>query len=285
METSLHSTTKIGQVTLYISDLSTSLHFYQNQLGFQVIKQTSNVAYLSVDGETTLIVLEQIDQAVSKPQRTTGLYHFAVLVPDRPSLALALRRLLEIGYPLQGAADHDFSEAVYLSDPDGNGVELYRDRDRSVWKYDKEGYVHAPTVPLDADGLLQEAEGRQWNGMPAGTVIGHVHLHVGQLEAAETFYVQGLGFDPTVYIEDHALFVAAGGYHHHVGLNIWAGKNAPPPPEKAVGLKEYTLILASQKELKQAEERLEKVNASYECDNNTIVADDPSGNRIRLVVA
>ncbi|RSL29896.1 VOC family protein, partial [Salibacterium salarium] len=280
MESTLHPDTTIGQVTLNISDLAQSLDFYQNKLGFQVIKRTSTVAHLSVDGRNSLLVLEEVENAVAKPQQTTGLYHFAILVPNRLSLALALRKLLEIGYPLQGAADHDFSEAVYLSDPDGNGVEIYRDRDRSEWKYDDHGYVYAPTVPLDAEGLLQEAEGGQWNGMPVGTVIGHIHLHVGQLEATETFYIQGLGFDPTVYIGNHALFVAAGGYHHHVGLNIWAGKGAPEPPENAVGLKEYTLILAGQKDLENAALRLENIKASFEYENNTITTRDPSGNRI-----
>ncbi|MFZ4454100.1 VOC family protein [Salibacterium aidingense] len=283
MQDVLPPDTMIGRVTLIVSDLTASLHFYREMLGFHVLEQTSGTAVLSADNKNALMVLEERTDAVPKPAGTSGLYHAAILVPDRPSLGLTLRRLLERGYPLQGAADHDFSEAIYLGDPDGNGLEIYRDRDRSQWKYDKKGWIHAPTVPLDADSVLREAEGKEWNGMPSGTVIGHIHLQVGDLEKSRTYYVNGLGFEPTVYMGSHALFVAAGGYHHHIGLNIWAGKDAPPPPEHAAGLKEYTVLLPDVQTLANVRHRLEQEGISYQQEKASIVSRDPSGNQVQLL--
>ncbi|MGY4688295.1 VOC family protein [Salibacterium sp. K-3] len=284
MSAALPDDAAVGSVVLTIADLHRSLEFYEGLLGFQVIGKTSQTAQLSADGRNTLIVLEERPGAVPKPPRTTGLYHAAVLLPDRPSLGRILRRLVEQDYPLQGAADHDFSEAVYLPDPDGNGLELYRDRDRSQWTYDEEGWVQAPTVPMDADGVLRAAEGQEWNGMPAETVIGHIHLHVGDLEKTKAFYVDGLGFAPTVYMGDHALFVAAGGYHHHIGLNIWAGKDAPAPPEHAAGLKEYTVTFSDRQELGRARSRLIEAGIAFEEQDGALLTEDASHNQVRLAV-
>ncbi|SFQ04526.1 VOC family protein [Salibacterium halotolerans] len=274
----------IGSVVFTISDLEQSLSFYEELLGFQVIEKTPCTAKLSADGKHPLIVLEEREDAIRKPLHTTGLYHTAVLLPDRTSLGMILRRLVQHDYPLQGAADHHFSEAVYLPDPDGNGLELYRDRDRSQWTYDDEGWIYAPTVPLDADAVLQAAEGKEWQGMPAATIIGHIHLHVGDLEETKAFYVSGLGFSPMVHMGDHALFVAAGGYHHHIGLNIWAGRDAARPPENAVGLKEYTITMRDGQKLDEVRSRLQKAGIVYDDQDGDVRTRDTSGSRVRLAV-
>ncbi|MFD2707137.1 VOC family protein [Salibacterium lacus] len=284
MSASLPDDARIGSVIFTISDLEQSLSFYEELLGFQVIERTSHTAKLSADGKRPLIVLEEREDAVRKPPHTTGLYHAAVLLPDRASLGMILRRLVQHDYPLQGAADHHFSEAVYLPDPDGNGLELYRDRDRSQWRYDDEGWIYAQTAPLDADAVLQAAEGKEWQGMPVATIIGHIHLHVGELEETKAFYVSGLGFSPMVHMGEHALFVAAGGYHHHIGLNIWAGKDAPSPPENAVGLKEYTITMSDRQELDEVCSRLQKAGIVYDNQDGDVRTRDTSGSRVRLAV-
>ena len=180
--------------------------------------------------------------AVPKPRRTTGLYHFAILVPSRAALGRSLRRLVDARYPLTGAADHLVSEAIYLDDPDGLGIEIYRDRPRDSWRRLAGGQIAMSTDPLDVQNVLDEPGAETaWNGLDAATVMGHVHLHVPHLDTAEQFYCGRIGFDPMLRGYPGALFVSAGGYHHHLGLNTWAGVGAPPPPENAVGLQSFTI--------------------------------------------
>lgn len=169
------------------------------------------------------------------------MYHFAILVPSRASLGRSLRRLSEKRWPLTGASDHLVSEALYLDDPDGLGIEIYRDRPRDEWPVSN-GQLLMATDPLDLQGVFDEPGAEmQWSGLEAGTVIGHVHLHVPHLDTAERFYCGRIGFEPTVRGYPGALFVAAGGYHHHLGLNTWTGIGAPPPPDDAVGLRSFTI--------------------------------------------
>jgi catechol 2,3-dioxygenase len=188
-----------------------------------------------------LIELHERKGAIPKPRRTTGLYHFAILVPSRAALGRSLRRLAEMRWPISGAADHLVSEALYLDDPDGLGIEIYRDRPRDTWRV-VDGELAMATDPLDVQDVADEPGAEMpWTGLEAGTVMGHVHLHVPHLDTAETFYCGRIGFDPIVRRYPGALFVAAGGYHHHLGLNVWAGIGAPPPPENAVGLRSFTI--------------------------------------------
>lgn len=232
---------RIASIRVVVSDLDRSLRFYRETIGFQLIERRGDDATLGAAGGPVLLELLQRTDAIPRPRRSAGLYHFAILVPSRAALGRAVRRLADQRWSLTGAADHLVSEAVYLDDPDGLGVEIYRDRPRESWRVDG-GQVAMATDPLDLEGVVGEpgAE-RAWQGLDRGTVIGHVHLQVAQLADAEAFYCGDIGFTPTLRRYPGALFVAAGGYHHHVGLNTWAGVGVPPPPEQAVGLRGVTV--------------------------------------------
>ncbi len=226
----------IGQITLVVRDLARSRAFYEDVLGF-----AAHDGKLSPPGGRVLIELQERRDAVPKPRRSAGLYHFAILVPSRAALGRSLRRLAEKQWPLSGAADHLVSEALYLNDPDGLGIEIYRDRPRDTWRITS-GELAMATDPLDLQALYEEpGADERWAGLESGTVMGHVHLHVPHLDSAESFYCDQIGFDVMMRGYPGALFVAAGGYHHHLGLNVWTGIGAPPPPENAVGMRSFTI--------------------------------------------
>ena len=231
----------IGSVSLTVRDLDRSIAFYRDGLGFRVLTETAVEAALSADGVRTLVELHERADAVLRPRRCTGLFHFAILVPTRAALGRSLRHLTDEGWPLTGVADHLVSEALYLSDPDGLGIEICRDRPRETWTR-VGGQVMMATDPLDLESVANEpgAE-RSWTGLDAATVIGHVHLHVASLVEAERLYCGVVGFEPTLRTYPGALFVAAGGYHHHLGVNTWMGEGAPAPPEHAVGLRWFSV--------------------------------------------
>ena len=236
----------IGRVSLTVRDLDRSVLFYRDVLGFTAIGSDMDAAAstaitLGAAGGRGLIELHENSHAVAKPKRSTGLYHFAILVPSRAALGRSLRRLFDKRWPLTGASDHLVSEALYLDDPDGLGIEIYRDRPRAEWPISN-GQLAMATDPLDLQGVYDEPGAESaMGGLDAGTVIGHVHLHVPHLDTAEQLYCDRIGFEPTVRGYPGALFVAAGGYHHHLGLNTWTGVGAPPPPEHAVGLRSFTV--------------------------------------------
>lgn len=238
----LPTDTHIGSVTLTVSHLDRSLAFYLDVLGFILQRRKPDGVELSADGGETLIELIERRDAVHKPRRSAGLFHFAILVPSRAALGRSLRRLMQQGWRLTGAADHLVSEALYLDDPDGLGIEIYRDRPRAQWGI-RHGEIAMATDPLDLESVAEEPGADSiWSGLEVGTAIGHVHLHVPSLQDAQTLYCDTIGFSPTVRSYPGALFVAANGYHHHMGLNTWAGVGAPPPPENAVGLNRFTVF-------------------------------------------
>ena len=231
----------IGEVSLAIRDLDRSKTFYEDVLGFEETDRQGRTARFRAPAGRTLVELVENPNAIPKPRRSAGLYHFAILVPSRAALGRSLRRLSAMNWPLTGASDHLVSEALYLDDPDGLGIEIYRDRPRREWPRPN-GQLAMATDPLDLSGVHDEPGAEApWTGLDAGTVIGHVHLHVPHLDTAEALYCGRIGFAPTVRGYPGALFVAAGGYHHHLGLNTWTGIGAPPPPEQAVGLRSFTI--------------------------------------------
>lgn len=275
--------TFVGQVNLKVQNLERSIAFYQQVIGFKVLKKTERTADLTADGKTILLSIEQPENIVPKQPRTTGLYHFALLLPRRADLGSILRHLLQLGYPLQGASDHLVSEALYLADPDGNGIEIYSDRPASTWTW-RNDEVAMATEPMDAEGVLAEGQGELFEGLPSGTVMGHIHLHVSELVKTEEFYTKGLGLDVVTRYGNQALFISSGKYHHHIGLNTWNGIGAPPSPKNSVGLESFTLVLPSEEERENVITNLGNIGASVSEENGYFVTIDPSGNRILLLV-
>ncbi|MGW7160908.1 VOC family protein [Paenibacillus taichungensis] len=277
------ATTHLGEVSLRISNLDRSIQFYTEVVGLKLLERSDKVATLTADGKQSLLRLEQLTDAVTMPVRSTsGLYHFAILLPDRKSLGLALRNLAESGIEI-GQGDHLVSEAFYISDPDQNGIEIYADRARDTWKRDSENNYIMSSDPVDVDSLFALAANEPWQGLPAGTVIGHVHFHVRSLEESRRFYTGVLGFDIVGnFANMSALFVSAGGYHHHIGLNIWAGTGAPVNPANATGIDYFTIIYDGKEQLEQALEQLRQSNTSIEQQGKDWFTVDPQNIRIRL---
>ncbi|ASF40674.1 glyoxalase [Halobacillus halophilus] len=272
--------TYVGTVELNVQQLTRSIQFYTDVIGLRVIEQTEHKAVLSADGTRALLTIEQSSFFQPKGKSTAGLYHFALLLPDRLSLAKVYKHLADRGIRL-GAADHLVSEALYLNDPDGNGIEIYRDRPSKTWTW-HDGKVAMTVDPLDSKGILAELNGDQWEGLPADTIIGHVHLHVHDLDQARHFYCDGLGFEITSDQLNQALFLSSNGYHHHLGLNTWQGTDAPPASDQNAGLKQYTLLFPDQAKRDQAVQRLKELGYGSETVDEQLITSDPSGNRVIL---
>ncbi|WP_251550816.1 VOC family protein [Neobacillus muris] len=270
----------IGEVNIKVKDIDYSTSFYQNVIGLKVLKKTDRKTVLTTDGKSALLTLEQPDDVISKPQRTAGLYHFAILLPSRDDLSVFLRHIVEMGYPL-GAGDHYVSEALYLNDPDGNGIEVYRDRPSSEWTW-KSGLVEMATLQIDAKGILAESNA-EWNGLPKGTVMGHIHLHVSDLAKSQEFYTKGLGFQIVSYYPQ-AVFLSTGGYHHHIAINTWQGEGATAPPKNSVGLNWYTVVFPDEAKREKVLQQLSRLNWPVEKADDYFLTNDPAGNQIRLVV-
>ena len=277
----LPDSTRLASVSLTVSDLERSLEFYTERLGFRVRQREEAVARLGAGGDDILILVER--KGARRVRGTTGLFHFAVLVPSREALALAFAHLAATRTPMQGAADHLVSEALYLGDPDGNGIEIYRDRPRDAWRWEG-GEIAMATEPLDLEALLEEADanGRAWDGLPVGTLLGHMHLHVARIAPAERFYRDVIGFDLTTRYGPAASFLSAGGYHHHVAVNTWAGVDAPRPPEDAVGLREFVVALPDPGDIDRVAARAFAAGHPGERDGEALTLRDPSGNTLRL---
>jgi len=270
--------TRLGAIRLRAGDAGRLRDFYETTIGLVPLDGEDGVVSLGVGG-TSLVELVPGPQAPARPPRSTGLFHLALLVPTRAALARTLRRVAGSGWRLSGASDHLVSEALYLSDPEGNGIELYRDRPRDEWRL-VDGAVEMATLPLDLESLLAEPGGETAAAsMPDGTTLGHVHLQVADLGAAEAFWVDGLGLDVTVRGYPGALFTSAGGYHHHVGLNTWAGAGAPSPPAGARGLVRFEIVVPDEASVEGAAERLAGVAAAARVDGGVLAA-DPSGNAV-----
>lgn len=277
----LSAGTRLGPVTLQVADLDRSLAYYGDVLGFRVAEQSAGRAVLAAHGgDAPLVVLREKRGVAPVPRRgRLGLYHFAILLPDREALGRFVAHLASIG-ERAGASDHFVSEALYLQDPDGLGIEVYADRPRSEWR-SRDRQLVMTTEPLDMQDLVRAAGGAPWTGMPAGTVIGHVHLHVDDLGAAEAFYHRGLGFDKVVWSYPGALFVAAGGYHHHLGLNTWAA-GAPPATDDDARLLEWQIVVPTAADAAGALESLAAAGHAVERGADGGIASDPWGTAVRL---
>jgi catechol 2,3-dioxygenase len=273
--------TYIDSVRLQVADLERSIAYYTAVMGMHVVSRGDNTAEMGSKSDgRPLIRLVENPTARAVPRRgLLGLYHFAVLLPDRASLGRFVAHLGEIG-AYAGMSDHLVSEAVYLTDPDGLGIEVYADRSRDSWRL-IEGQLEMATKPLDVADIISAAGGAKWDGMPAGTRIGHVHFHVGNIDQAAKFYHEGLGMDKIVWNYPGALFMSAGGYHHHVGTNTWAAGAAPASDEDA-RLLEWELVVPDSQAVEAAAASLATAGYCIKPDGDAVMASDDWGIKVRI---
>lgn len=272
----------VESLTLKVLDLPEMSRFYTEVLGFETIEEKENETVLGVGGEE-ILTLESAPEFKAKAGRFAGLYHFAVLLPDRKELGKILLHLHEQRIPV-GSSDHQVSEALYLSDPEGNGIEIYRDREPGEWEWHGD-QVHMTVDPLDVQEVAQASNGEKWSGMPVGTVLGHIHLHVSDLQAAHDFYTGAIGFGLVANLGNQALFVSDGNYHHHIGLNIWNGTGIPALPDQMAGLGHYVIRVADERAQQAMRDRLQAYGAEVRMEGAMLETADPSGNRICILTA
>jgi catechol 2,3-dioxygenase len=266
-------------VQLLVSDLPRSVAYYERVIGLRTLDLASERATLGSHGDERVLVNLHTRKGISPSRRGAfGLYHFAILLPDRAALGRFAAHIASIGERV-GMADHLVSESLYLWDPDGLGIEVYADRPRSEWRSRGRELAMA-TDPLDVASVIADGGGESWTGAPAGTTMGHVHLHVGTLDSAEAFYHRALGFDKTVWSYPGALFMAAGGYHHHVATNVWSTGPAPSPDQAQ--LLEWQLLVPSEEDVAAVDRSLQA--AGYRIDDNGdgLTAADNWGTRVRV---
>ena len=280
---SIDPDTRLGAVRLTVSDLDRSRVFYERAIGLRATELDDGALALGAAGESPLIELRGDSSAPRLNRRAPGLYHLAILVPTRTDLAFALARLAQARWPLDGASDHLVSEALYLSDPDGNGIEIYRDRPRADWPR-AGGQLQMSTLPLALDDVVEELRDASelQPEVPSGTRIGHVHLQVSDLGEAESFYHGVLGFDVIVRLYPGALFVSAGGYHHHIGLNTWHSAGVAPAPADSVGLRSFTIELPGERSLAALLGRLEAAGIPAVPHADGVLVHDPFANGVLL---
>lgn len=283
---SIDPATQMGLVAVAVSNLERSLVYYTTALGFTLLAREEGRATLGA-GSAPLLLLTEEPGARPFPLNRygyTGLYHFAILTPSRRDLGRWLRHWLELGLPLPGQGDHLVSEALYLVDPDGNGIEVYRDRPRSEWTW-VDGQVQMATDPVDIEGVLEEAakDDEPWTGLPEGTRLGHMHLQVADIPQAAAFYHDVLGFD-IVAAMPSALFISAGGYHHHIGMNTWHSRGAGPAPEGMAGLRFFTVEMPSEEARAAVVARLTQAGVATREVNGAVVAQDPWSNTLVFTI-
>jgi catechol 2,3-dioxygenase len=278
---------RIRAVELAVADLPRSVDFYERVLGVPLIERENGHALMGTDAAAPALVLEQLPAPTPLPPAATGLYHVAWLHPSREALAASVRRVAESGWPLEGASDHGVSEAIYLSDPDGLGIEIYADRPRERWRRGPGGHgVAMQTLPLDLRDLMAHEPRELEPHVDPGTTIGHVHLKVSDLDRTRRFYVDVLGFEETAEVPA-AAFVAAGGYHHHVGLNAWQSAGRGPAPDSAPGLRRVEFTLPDESEV-DALERAARETAGAEpvrAGGGALLLHDPDGELLAFSAA
>src|SRR4051795_12555115 len=274
--------TRMGSVHLTVSNLGRSLDYYQGIVGLQVHAREEGAARLGTGGEDLLVLYEQ--PGAEPAPRSTGLFHFALLVPSRHDLARWLVHAANGQISLEGMSDHLVSEAIYLRDPDWHGIEIYRDRPRGEWEREGE-FIKMATIPLDVQGVLTALEGGEieFEQMPPGTTMGHVHLQVADIPAAEQFCGDLLGFDLQARYGSQATFLSAGGYHHHLGANTWNSRGAAPPPPGSAALRHATVLLPDEGELERVAAQIP--DAEPAVDGDGVLVRDPSQNALLLQVA
>lgn len=274
---SINHSTQTGAVGLKTANLEKLIDFYTYMIGLEVLTSNDETAVLGIkETDTKLLVLRKIESPAIR-QRKTGLYHTAFLLPTRKDLGNTLFALLKKKAPIIGASNHGYSEAVYLEDPEGNGIEIYRDKPKSEWAIQPDGRIAGITEEMDAEGVLASRD-EATDKFPTGTVVGHVHLTVADLAATEKFYREVLGLSLKDRFGNQANFFAAGDYHHHIGTNTWAGQQLPAPNEQDLGLDFFTLVVPNRTALEELKENIEREGAKImEMTDHGIVLLDPNG--------
>lgn len=271
----------IQNVTLKVSNLSRSIDFYTEIIGFRVLQQEEERVTLTADGQHALITLVEVPNA-QFVRGATGLYHFALLLPSRKDLGNLIQHFIQKNVQI-GAGDHDVSEALYLSDPDGNGIEMYIDRPADTWKWDSNGQVYMTTDPVQFQSVLREADGT-WSGLPIDTVMGHIHLSVRNLQQSEDFYTSLLDYAVVSRYGGQALFISTGGYHHHIGLNTWHSEGAEALPKDAVGIQSYTVQLPDQDYAVNLKKRFVEQNMEIKEQENIFSIIEPNGIEVKFTI-
>ncbi|RPJ96559.1 VOC family protein [Rummeliibacillus sp. TYF005] len=276
---------QLGYVQLRVQSLETQKKFYQ-ALGFSFIEESSQAVIFGAGSSEPILILTADKDVIQRPPRTTGLYHFAILVPSREDLAYMIGNLMKIKAPFSGAGDHLYSEAFYLTDPEGNGIEIYRDRPRNEWTIHDDGTIDTDTIPVDFNSIMALYDpNREWTGFPKGTILGHMHLTVSDLsDELRRFYIDGLGLDLKTNFMGSAYFMSAGDYHHHIATNVWNGIGAPLAPSVANGLISYSLNLSSMDELKKLKQNLVEHDISHEETDKKIIVKDFNHNGMIFTV-
>jgi catechol 2,3-dioxygenase len=273
----------VSKVSLKVLDLNKSIAFYKSILKMTVINQNETQADLSANGKDVLLSLFQLNSGVKKQPRTTGLYHFALLLPDRKELGKILNHFIQNQVPLQGASDHGISEAIYLSDPEGNGIEIAADTDPKTWKWiNGQLDVFSDNGPMDVSAVLKESQNEVFEKLPNNAIIGHIHLHGSELKNIRRFYEEGLGMDVVIDLPRQALFFSYGKYHHHLAVNVWNGIGAPTPIDNSVGLRNLELKLPSHLSINDIESNFKNLNVHHLVTEKGIIVSDPSDNNILI---
>jgi catechol 2,3-dioxygenase len=276
----LPDATRVGRVRLQVADLQRSIDYYERVLGLRTAARGDETAMLTSQGDDSPLVELREKRGIAPAPRggAYGLYHFAILLPSRADLGRFIAHIASLGIRL-GAADHWVSEAIYLTDPDGLGIEVYADRPREQWQV-RGRELAMSTDPLDIESVVRAGDGAEWTGAPAGTTIGHVHLHVGNIEKAEAFYHAALGLDKVVWGYPGALFLSAGGYHHHLGTNTWSP--GPSASEDQAHLIEWELVVPGGSGAADVAGSLERAGYETTSENETWTVRDPWGTRLRI---
>lgn len=273
----------VKDIVLKVLDLEKSKVFYTEVMGFKVLNSDNKEVELTVDGINSIITLKQPKAVIEKLPNKTGLYHFAILLSSSVDLALFIKNLIDKQYPITGASDHGVSNAVYLNDPDNNGIEIYADTKSSTWLY-QDGQINMTTRRLDIDAIIKKADDKSWKGLSSKTKIGHIHLHVADLKAAKKFYQEGLGYDLVASFPGQALFFSTGGYHHHVAVNIWNGKGVAPLALNSVGLDYFSIDFADATTRQKTIDNLKMLGYKITQEKDGYFTVDPSNNKIKLTV-
>lgn len=270
-------TLKMGAVALTVANLERSIRFYEQRVGMSLHRREQATAFLGA-GTDDLLILTEEPEHTPRRQGDVGLFHYAIRVPSRAALAGVLAHLAQTQTPLQGLSDHLASEAIYLADPDGHGIEIMRDRPRNEWQYQPNGQPAIDTLPMDTDGVLSALEDDAWNGLPVGTDMSHVHLHAQNVSQSVAFYRQIIGLDLVFNYNDYMVFLAADGYHHHLGVRVGRGTYQ----KNALGLQWYAMHFSDESAVTAIIEQARNANVPVLEENNGFFIQEPSGVKIRL---